>query len=167
MPTNHPIYMFKKAPYCNINYSKNKMSSKYFTYLNKNTEISNLLDATFHNIPYLKFSLLQEMAQVCEAYILLNQIHKKILNNKSQLLKVYIGTIDAVLEQTQRIFLCGTSSANSYQSFYPENKPLSILLGTKRYYQLPANTIHIHLFIICYFFPTTLCVHNIKRKTMK
>jgi hypothetical protein len=62
MSTNHPIYMFKKAPSCNINYSKNNMSSKYFTYLNKNTEIGNLLDATFHNIPYLKFSLLQEMA---------------------------------------------------------------------------------------------------------
>jgi hypothetical protein len=52
-----------KAPYCNINDSINKMSSKSFTYLNKNTKISNLLDATFQNIPYLKFSLLQEMAQ--------------------------------------------------------------------------------------------------------
>lgn len=64
-------FMCLKAPYCNINDSENKMSGKSVNYLNKNTKISNLLDATFHHIPYLKFGLLQEMAQVCEAYIFL------------------------------------------------------------------------------------------------
>lgn len=48
-------------PNCNQNTKvkklPKKMRGKPFSYLNKNTKISNFLDAAFHDIPNLKFGL--------------------------------------------------------------------------------------------------------------